>query len=152
MRLKSKRGFSLIEVLTASAIFLISFSALTGLVAMITNRRNASGKHASMTRLAGEEYQRFVRQGYDALVAPVGLYPRTDPDGRQAYFTVTVNDDCNSLLAGPRQFPANQTCCAHNLCCKFLTVKMLWVDTLSPSVPHPTMTETYTGYVTKSCP
>ena len=110
MRLKSKRGFSLIEVLTASAIFLISFSALTGLVAMITNRRNASGKHASMTRLAGEEYQRFVRQGYDALVAPVGLYPRTDPDGRQAYFTVTVNDDCKTSPKGSVCDTATNAC------------------------------------------
>lgn len=152
MRLKSKRGFSLIEVLTASAIFLISFTALTGLVAMITNRRTGASKHSAMTRLASEEYQRFVRQGYNALVAPGVAYTRSDPDGRAAQFTVSVNTDCNSVLPLPRRLATGQTCCPGGLCCKYLTVSMDWVDTSSPSVPHPHMVETYTGYVTKSCP
>ena len=152
MRLKSKRGFSLIEVLTASAIFLISFTALTGLVAMITNRRTGASKHSAMTRLASEEYQLYVRRGYDALVAPGAGYSRTDPDGRKADFAITVSDDCNSVLPLPRKLATTQACCPGGVCCKYLTVAMDWIDTSSPSVPHPHMTETYTGYVTKSCP
>ncbi len=154
MRLTSKRGFSLIEVLTASAIFLISFTALTGLVAMITNRRTGASKHSAMTRLASEEYQRYVQQGFTALTVPALPYTIKDPDGRAAEFTVTVNTDCNSVLPAGRKLPTGQTCCAGtgNLCCKFLTVSMDWVDSSSPTEPHPHMVEKYTGYLTKSCP
>ena len=161
MKLKSKRGFSLVEVLTASAIFLISFTAITGMVAMITNRRSAASKHASMTRLASEEYQRYVRQGYDSLVAPGGFYDRADPDGRMGRFTVTVNPNCSDPFLPdssirranlPSGATASQACCPGNLCCKALLVQMEWTDTLSPIKPSPVVREQYFGFVTKSCP
>ncbi len=118
-------------------------------------RRSGASKQASMSRLAGEEYQKYASQGYDALSAPGGSYDRTDPDGRKATFTVTVNNDCNDGALPPNGFQAKpldatQACCPNGRCCKALLVNMAWVDTSRPN--KPTVNETYSGFVTKSCP
>lgn len=165
MKLRTSRhGFSLVEVMAASAIFLIAFVSLTGFMGMSTRRRAITSKHVSMTRLANQEYQRYLLMGYDALrVVPSTSFVRFDADGRKAWFEVAVTDNCSApitLAGSATPLPTSalvtnplsnvQTCCTGGVCCKALALQMQWLDT-TKAPPHPWVTETYTGFVTKSC-
>ena len=156
-RRRVRAGFSLIETMTASAIFLIAFVSLTSFVAMTANRRAAASKHSAMTRLAADEYQRLMQSGFDSLpVTASTTFNKKDPDGREARFNLFVSDNCNADSPDGGSIKTNnlvgtpsQACCTNNICCKALRLTMQWDDTSKPNRPQ--VSETYYGFVTKSC-
>jgi hypothetical protein len=157
---RKSRGFSLLEVMIAGSVFLIGIMSVTALVMMSSQRRGRASKGAAMSRIVTEEYNRLSRRGYDNLVVgDIAASTVLDPDGRRVTVSGVVGNDCNATvgdagtnLSGPDgglRPDASQACCPGSICCKVVRLDALWDDTSQPGSPP--ISESYIGFVTKSC-
>ena len=141
------------ETLIASAIFIIGFTGITGLIVNAATRRSVASVRAVTGRLAFDEYTRYMQRGHRAMPPP-GTYTRTavDPLGREVVFTTTVFSDCNaitdtSFVSDPLPTGAQQ-CCPGGVCC--IGVRIVARST-AQGAGRVTIEDTYTGFVTRSC-
>ena len=164
------RGFSLIEAMVAGAVFILGVTSATALVMMSSRQRGSASKGASMSRLITEEYLNLARRGYDGLVhvAPApstidsskipGWSPtKPDADGRVVALSGLVTKTCGSLApfsASPTPTTEDDThpCCvtAGRMCCLGVSLTATWTDFSKPGTPP--ISESYQGFITKSCP
>ncbi|MCC6336179.1 MAG: prepilin-type N-terminal cleavage/methylation domain-containing protein [Myxococcales bacterium] len=158
-RRRGGRGFSLLEAMIASIIFVVGFTGLVALLLNSSTRLARASKRAVVGRMAYDEFLRFTQPGFDFIppgaAAPGQLYSRTDydADGRSIQFDTRVIDDCNGVPGtsfNVTALPTSQACCAGGVCCK--TVSVTVTSVLNPQVAPPVqVADTYTAFVNRGC-